>query len=125
MFLPEGDRKTTVVKIGTRADLPSCDRVKEFMISGRMLCVANVNGEIYALDNQCLHWGGPLGQGKVEGGKIVCPWHGWQFDPKTGIGPPKAPGKLRTHRVIMQEEEVFVEFEHVGAEVARNPAERS
>lgn len=105
--------KTTLTKIGTRADLPSCNKVKEVMILGRMLCIANVNGEFYATDNQCLHWGGPLGQGKIEDGKIVCPWHGWQFDPKTGVGPPKASGMLRTHRIVLQGDEVFVELKQM------------
>ena len=37
-----------------------------------------------AMENVCLHRGGPLGQGMIEGGKVVCPWHGWAWDPKTG-----------------------------------------
>jgi nitrite reductase/ring-hydroxylating ferredoxin subunit len=36
------------------------------------------------MDNVCLHEGGPLGQGYVEGTKVVCPWHGWEYDAATG-----------------------------------------
>src|SRR5215831_17882827 len=88
MLLSENKSKATLVKIAVRSELPGCGRVKEFMGSGRMLCVANVDGEIYAMDNICLHWGGPLGQGVIKEGKVVCPWHGWCYDPKTGEGPP-------------------------------------
>jgi nitrite reductase (NADH) small subunit len=52
---------------------------------GKMLCVANAGGEISVMDNICPHRGGPLGQGMIEQGKIICPWHAWTFDVKTGV----------------------------------------
>ena len=51
---------------------------------GRPFCVARVNGEIAVLDGICPHNEGPLGQGIVENGRVVCPWHAWAFDAKTG-----------------------------------------
>lgn len=75
--------------IAAKSDLPACDEVKEIFANGKILCVANVNGEICAMDNICPHWGGPLGKGRIENGKLVCPWHGWSFDPKTGLAPRK------------------------------------
>jgi nitrite reductase (NADH) small subunit len=41
-------------------------------------------GEIFALENVCPHMGGPLGDGEIESCMVTCPWHGWQFDIKTG-----------------------------------------
>jgi nitrite reductase/ring-hydroxylating ferredoxin subunit len=35
-------------------------------------------------DNTCLHVGGPLAEGLVEDGCVVCPWHGWTYDLATG-----------------------------------------
>lgn len=110
MPLSQDSPKATPVKIGVTLDLPEPGKVKEFMASGRMLCVANLDGEIYAMDNICLHWGGPLGRGVIHQGKVVCPWHGWCFDPKTGEGPPKAKGRLEVFKVRIEEEEVFVEI---------------
>jgi nitrite reductase (NADH) small subunit len=72
------------VRLASRTDLPSEGEAKEFPCSDKIICVANVNGVISAMDNVCLHRGGPLGQGAIEGGKLVCPWHGWQWDPATG-----------------------------------------
>jgi nitrite reductase (NADH) small subunit len=80
------------------------------MASGRMLCVANLDGDLYATDNICLHWGGPLGQGVLEDGMIVCPWHGWRWNPKTGEGPPKASGRLGVYKVTIDGDDVFVEL---------------
>jgi len=44
------------------------------------------------MDNRCPHQGGPLGEGSIEIGEngqcwLRCPWHGWDFDPKTGLPP--------------------------------------
>jgi nitrite reductase (NADH) small subunit len=51
---------------------------------GREIALFNVDGKIYALDNSCPHMGGPLGEGELKGCIVTCPWHGWQFDVKTG-----------------------------------------
>jgi nitrite reductase (NADH) small subunit len=110
MLLSEDSPQLTLVKIGTTSELPACGKVKEFMAAGRMLCVANLDDGVYAMDNICLHWGGPLGQGVIEDGKVVCPWHGWKFDPKTGEGPPKASGRLPVYKVRVEADEVFVEM---------------
>ena len=99
------------VKIGEREALPPAGEAREFEIGERVICVANVNGEYSALDNVCPHRGGPLGQGFLEGDKLVCPWHGWQFNAKTGAVE-HAPGqKVATYPITVEGNEVFVEIE--------------
>ena len=44
----------------------------------------NVDGSFYALENACPHQGGPIAEGFVEGLTVVCPWHAWCFDLRTG-----------------------------------------
>jgi nitrite reductase/ring-hydroxylating ferredoxin subunit len=51
---------------------------------GRTLALFNVNGSFYALDNTCLHRGGPVGEGDLDGVVVTCPWHGFQYDVTTG-----------------------------------------
>ncbi len=63
-------------KLASQSDLPASNEAKEFSRGDKTICVANVNGEISAMENICLHRGGPLGQGVISGGKVVCPWHG-------------------------------------------------
>src|SRR5260370_39009117 len=70
-------------KLASQSDLPAPNEAKEFPCGDKTICVANVNGEISAMDNVCLHGGGPLGQGVISGGKVGCPWHGWEWGPKT------------------------------------------
>jgi nitrite reductase (NADH) small subunit len=58
--------------------------IREFHVEGRAIAVANVDGKFFAINNTCLHRGGPLGQGTLNGKVVTCPWHGWQYDVTTG-----------------------------------------
>jgi nitrite reductase (NADH) small subunit len=96
------------VRIAARSELPTEGQAKEFTVGGKVICVANVGGTISAMDNVCLHRGGPLGQGLVEGGKIVCPWHGWQWDPKTGEAGHNPAARVAVYPVKVEGEDVLV-----------------
>jgi nitrite reductase/ring-hydroxylating ferredoxin subunit len=52
--------------------------------AGKALALCHVDGRFFALDNTCLHRGGPLGEGFLDGNLLTCPWHGWQYDVATG-----------------------------------------
>jgi nitrite reductase (NADH) small subunit len=51
---------------------------------GEPYAVCNVDGVMYAVAGACPHAGGPLGFGALHGHSIVCPWHAWEFDCRTG-----------------------------------------
>lgn len=57
---------------------------KTCSLGGRLVALLRHEGRFSALDNRCPHMGGPLGQGTIEYGRLVCPWHGREFDPFTG-----------------------------------------
>ena len=58
---------------------------------GKIIALFNVAGNIHALDNTCLHLGGPLGEGILEGAVVACPWHLWEYNVCTGekVGSPE------------------------------------
>ena len=58
--------------------------IREFQVEGKAIALANVGGKFYAINNTCLHRGGPLGQGVMDGSVVTCPWHGWQFQVGNG-----------------------------------------
>lgn len=51
---------------------------------GKSLAVFNVDGTYHVIDNTCVHRGGPLGEGDLDGNVVMCPWHNWTYDVKTG-----------------------------------------
>ncbi|MDJ0710089.1 MAG: thiamine pyrophosphate-binding protein [Woeseiaceae bacterium] len=67
-------------------------RVKTVTVGIHSMALTHIDGEYTAMDNRCPHQGGPLGEGSIEIGEngqcwLRCPWHGWDFDPKTGRPP--------------------------------------
>lgn len=51
---------------------------------GRRIALVRFEGGIYALDARCPHEGGPLDEGEIYLGALVCPWHNFRYDPRTG-----------------------------------------
>lgn len=99
-------------------------------VGNREVCVFNLDGEYHALLNTCMHQFGPLCEGDIEkkltaehGGLqeridvqytddeyiIICPWHSWTYDIKTGkhTGDPNI--QVPTFNVIVEDGEVFIE----------------
>ena len=58
--------------------------VRVLACGARSLAVSNIEGAFYAIDNVCTHDNGPLGEGTLRNGRILCPRHGAAFDAKTG-----------------------------------------
>ena len=99
------------VKIGTKSELPEAGEAREFTVGEKVVCVANVDGAWSAMDNVCRHHGGPLGTGVVVEGKVVCPWHGWEYDAKTGACRSGAEFAVPIYPMKVEGEDVFVELE--------------
>ncbi len=54
------------------------------MVAGRQVALFRLGDEFFALDNLCLHRGGPLCDGPIDRAIVTCPWHGWSYDITTG-----------------------------------------
>jgi nitrite reductase (NADH) small subunit len=97
-------------KLTIESELPSADEAKEFPYGAKTICIANVSGVYSAMDNVCLHRGGPLGQGMIEGRKIVCPWHGWAWNSKTGTTDQNSEMKISVYAIKIENGDVLVEI---------------
>lgn len=78
-------------------------------IAGRLICLANVDGAVYAVDDDCTHISGPLDQGELEGPVLTCPLHLARFDVRTGEvlrGP--ARDDLPTFPVVVHDGDIYV-----------------
>jgi len=89
------------VRVAGTADVkPGSGMVAE--INGKTLAVFNVDGTYHVIDNTCVHRGGPLGEGDVEGDVVSCPWHGWQYNIKTGACVNNPAAKVATYEVKVE-----------------------
>jgi nitrite reductase (NADH) small subunit len=95
------------VKMATLEDLPP-GASKEVEHDGRIFALFNVEGRISAIDGICPHQGGPLAEGPLEGTTVTCPWHGWQFDVRSGQN--SLGGRLRqpVYEVKVEGQDVLV-----------------
>jgi sulfoxide reductase heme-binding subunit YedZ len=84
-------------------------RAKTVCLSGERVAVFRYGGKISAVSNVCRHQNGPIGEGKIVGGCIVCPWHGYEYRPADGCAPPPFTEKLPTFAVAVVNGRVLVD----------------
>jgi len=75
--MPTFQKATTIDKIpeGTAKCVSLCEK---------SIAIFNLEGRFFAINNICPHRGASLASGAIDGRKVICPWHGWEFDIPTG-----------------------------------------
>ncbi len=106
------------VKLCSAADAPAEGNVMEAEAAGVSVCLARLNGDLAAVDNICPHRGGPLGQGWIEGQAVVCAWHSWAFDLKTGVAEPPERSRVDVFPVRIVGDDVLVDLGERGGDEA-------
>jgi nitrite reductase (NADH) small subunit len=96
------------IRIASKSELPMPGEAKEFSLADKVICVVNIEGRLAAMDNVCLHRGGSLGQGTVRKGKVICPWHGWAWDPLTGTATENPELKVTIYNLRIEGEDVLL-----------------
>jgi nitrite reductase/ring-hydroxylating ferredoxin subunit len=84
------------------------DRARIVTLSGERVAVFRYGDKVSAISNLCRHQNGPLGEGKVIDGCVVCPWHGYQYDPASGRAPKPFTEKVATFDVRIERGRVLV-----------------
>lgn len=88
---PKGERVSLL-----RVDQIPRGGVTEAMLDGEPVAVCKVGDQVYVLDNDCPHSGGPLGDGDLQGHTLSCPFHGWTFDVRDGVCTLDATQRVKT-----------------------------
>jgi 3-phenylpropionate/trans-cinnamate dioxygenase ferredoxin subunit len=97
------------VRVAAAADCPQ-GQLKSVSAGGEQIVLANVDGEVYALLDQCSHEEYPLSDGDLEGTDLVCMYHGARFDVCTGKNKAlPAIRPVRSFPVDIREGDVYVE----------------
>ncbi|MGH7829123.1 MAG: Rieske (2Fe-2S) protein [Candidatus Binatia bacterium] len=95
------------VKVCRTGDIPvgSCRTVD---VKGKPVAVCNVDGNFHAISDTCIHRGGPLGEGEMDGKIIVCPWHGWRYDVTTGANEMNPSVTVEKYQVKVEGDDLLV-----------------
>ena len=89
-------------------DVPEEGRVRSVTIDGRSIALTRCGRTLGALENRCPHQGGPLGEGSIEKGLLRCPWHGYDYDPLTGMAPGDFGDTVAAFDIEEREDGVYV-----------------
>ena len=95
------------VDVCSVADIPE-KRAVVTCLSGERVAVFRYDGQISAISNVCQHQNGPLGEGRIVNGCVVCPWHGYEYRPDSGVSPPPFTEKIPTFDVRVTKGRVLV-----------------
>jgi nitrite reductase/ring-hydroxylating ferredoxin subunit len=95
------------VRVGLAADIPDGER-KIIEAEGLSIGVFHHQGAWYALQNSCLHRGGPVCTGELQGNTLTCPWHGYQYDLVTGQLLLDRSARLSMYEVSVRDGQVYV-----------------
>jgi nitrite reductase (NADH) small subunit len=98
-----------LMRVAKVAELPA-GTIREFQVEGKTIALANVGGKFHAINNTCLHRGGPLGQGVLDGHVVTCPWHGWQYDVISGKSQHNQAIGVDCYSLEVRGDDIFVEI---------------
>jgi nitrite reductase/ring-hydroxylating ferredoxin subunit len=121
------DRENTNVRAAGFVDVCSVADIPEkrafvTCLSGERVAVFRYDGKVSAISNVCQHQNGPLGEGRIVNGCVVCPWHGYEYLPDTGASPPPFTEKVPTFDVRVVAGRVLVHPQPHAAGTRVEPA---
>ncbi|MEK6852412.1 MAG: Rieske (2Fe-2S) protein [Nanoarchaeota archaeon] len=96
--------------VAFKKDIPNGEG-RPLEVEGVSIALFNLDGKFFALSNTCLHEGGPIGEGSVDDSTVTCPWHGWQYDVKSGNCLTFEGLKLKSYKTKVVGEKVFVSLD--------------
>ena len=79
-------------------------------VQGRSIALFRVKDQYFVIANNCLHRGGPLGEGEVRNFEVTCPWHGWRYSLVDGSFSLIPTLRVRTFKVTVTLEGVFIDL---------------
>ena len=101
------------LRVAKKDEVPA-GTIREFAVEGKAIAVANVDGKLFAINNVCLHRGGPLGEGELAGQVVTCPWHGWRYDVTSGKVVNNPAVGVENYPIEVRGEDIFIDIGQIG-----------
>ena len=84
---------------------------KMVVVEARHVALFRLGDDFFALDNMCLHRGGPICDGQIDHNDVVtCPWHGWSYEIRSGTMVQDPRVGLSKHEVRIDDELVSIKL---------------
>lgn len=96
------------VKVAVLSDVPA-ESVTEVSVGENFYALCNSEGTVRAYTGVCPHQGGPLGQGQLADGRLICPWHAWEFDCRTGENCDAPSERLASFEVKVEGDDILLQ----------------
>jgi len=96
------------LKVASLSEVPD-GSVLEVMVGQQPYAICRTGGGVFALNGVCPHQGGPLGQGQLHDGHVVCPYHLWEFDCRSGVYDLDSARRVATYNVKIEDGEIFLQ----------------
>lgn len=96
------------VAVATISEIPDGQR-KIIQVETLSIGVFNHQGTWYAVENRCIHQGGPVATGTLEGDILTCPWHGYQYNLRSGICLADPAAELMHYTVTVSEDTIYLD----------------
>ncbi|HEV2583510.1 MAG TPA: non-heme iron oxygenase ferredoxin subunit [Ktedonobacteraceae bacterium] len=99
---------TDFIKVAQVSDLEDGEMMA-VEVDGEPVCIAKVEGDVFAFTDNCTHISGPLNEGELDGDVLTCPWHGAQFNVRTGKvlrGPARQ--DIQTYAVRVDNDDIMI-----------------
>lgn len=100
---------TRFIKVLKVEDLP-VGKSAIVVVDDEEVALFNYKGKYYAVSNRCPHKGGPIGEGRVQEGVVVCPNHEWRFELTTGNSMQNPEMKIKIYPVRIKDEKIYIGF---------------
>jgi hypothetical protein len=107
----EGARLTPAdgwLRVGLVQEIPDSRALVVRSEAGDESAVFNDGGSFSAIGHRCAHQNGPLGEGRIIDGRVICPWHGYEYDLRDGCAPAPFTERVPTYPLRVENGVIFV-----------------
>ncbi len=84
---------------------------KLIKINNKSIVLFYLEGKVYAIDSVCAHKGGPLEEGELIDEEIICPWHAFMYNIKTGACLNSPGYSVKPYKIQIKNDDVMIEVD--------------
>jgi nitrite reductase/ring-hydroxylating ferredoxin subunit len=101
-------RQLRWIKLSELEILPDDDFVKSVQVNKKRICLIKTEDRWFATQAKCPHAGADLSQGWCKNGKLICPFHRYEYDLQSGKGAPGQDDYIDTYPLQIRQDGIYI-----------------